>query len=493
MPSNDHQLLRAYVEAGSQEAFRELVARHADLVSRIVHKRLEDSEIAKDTIQEVFCCFARKASRLVKHPTVTGWLVRVAVLESAKAQRREINRMKRESVHAALEEVNARVETYSERDYLEVEEALAALPVGFRDAIMLRYYQREPFKIIGQQLGKSEDAAQKFVSRGMVRLRKLIGRSEAGTAGLLASALVMRPSTAEAAQSISFAAMEAAAAKVPPTLLLTVMTANQLKLLAGLGLAATIPMVYQWHCRTSSAEVEAPEARVANSSGDQEVTSDSLAVSPSPLPLKRDRDEPKTPTDWRAQRFTNLIADLTDEEWKIRRGAAGTLKGSDVPGELAVPALAKALADEEWQVRKEVALALESYGEEAKEAVPALIEAMSDEEWQVRNASAMALVSNPNNEAVSALSKALADEQWHVAANAGTALGAIGAEASEATADLMQALEHEQWHVRSGAAYALGSIGDSDAIEPLRAYLNDEEEQVVKAVRQALDALGDLP
>ena len=177
--------------------------------------------------------------------------------------------------------------------------------------------------------------------------------------------------------------------------ILSLMTANQIKLAAAIGFAAFIPVAYQW--KVSSSEDRSPNASMSAQQVDLlDGTPKASPVAPSsPTQSASPRKavlEPRAPGDWQAQRFRFLVADLSDEEWKICRGAAVTLKGSDTPAELAVPALAKALADEEWQVRKETAPALATYGEEANAGVPALIEALRDEEWHVRNASAMALV-----------------------------------------------------------------------------------------------------
>ena len=492
MATEDHELLRVFVRTGSQEAFSELVGRHADLVSRVIEKRLGNAETGRDVLQEVFCCLARKAPRLLGHPAIGGWLVRAAVFESQKAQRKEMNRVQREIMHVAAEECRHHVSEYTEQDFLAVENALVELPSATRDAIMLRFYHQVPYRVIGERLGRTEDAAQKLVSRGVERLRKTVCRSEATILGLLASAFVMRPTPIEAAQPIAAAALNTISAKVSANVCLTLMTTNQIKLASALGLVALIPVAYQWKVRSSTDRspippVEAPQIEpndgVANSSPARQVSSTMLAQPRRAVPKLR------MPQGWKARRSNVLVADLSDQEWKIRRGAAATIKGSDLPADLVVPALAKALADEEWQVRHEAALALATYGEEADSAVPAQIGVLNDEEWQVRNASAMALVSLASKAAVPALAAVLADEQWHVAANAAVALGGIGSEALDSTPALVKALDHEQWHVRNGAAYALGTIGASDSADQLRRLLQDEEPLVVKTATEALTRL----
>ena len=313
-----------------------------------------------------------------------------------------------------------------------------------------------------------------------------------------------------------------------------IMTAHLLKVSIGAGVVILLCVVLYWNMRPVTSEqprhAVGPVIEESVGEGGRPLSKGSAALSgdSEKTSVRSDvlRAEPKAATDWRARRFQNLIDDLTDGEWKIRRGAAAVLKDGEVPAELAVPALTDALADEEWHVRKAVAEALAVYGEDAVSAVPelinalkdeewhvrkpatealgtigsggdevasALIRTLSDEEWQVRNAAAVALVAIPNNSAVSALGKALTDEEWHVAANASMALAEIGPEAEPSVPELMQALKHKEWHVRNNAAYALGLIGSDSAVSSLNALLSDEEPQVGATAREALGRLQGGP
>ena len=74
MEANDWQLLREYVDNGSEAAFGKLVVRHMQLVYWTCRRDLRDPELAEETAQDVFLLLARKASGLSSDVCVSGWL-----------------------------------------------------------------------------------------------------------------------------------------------------------------------------------------------------------------------------------------------------------------------------------------------------------------------------------------------------------------------------------------------------------------------------------
>ena len=70
-----------------------------------------------------------------------------------------------------------------------LDEALAALPSHDRDAVLLRFISRKPFSQVGAEIGLSEDAAKKRVSRALARMREFFMRR--GTTLSVAAVAVM--------------------------------------------------------------------------------------------------------------------------------------------------------------------------------------------------------------------------------------------------------------------------------------------------------------
>src|ERR1041384_6073466 len=70
-----------------------------------------------------------------------------------------------------------------------LDEAMADLSDEDRQAVLLRYFKNHDFRIVGQALGMSDDAAQKRVSRAVERLRGFFAKRgvTVGAGGLVAA------------------------------------------------------------------------------------------------------------------------------------------------------------------------------------------------------------------------------------------------------------------------------------------------------------------
>ena len=75
--TDDFQLLRRYVESGSEEAFAQLVERYLDLVYSAALRQVGgDAQLAQDVVQTVFAALSRKARGFANHTVLGGWLYR---------------------------------------------------------------------------------------------------------------------------------------------------------------------------------------------------------------------------------------------------------------------------------------------------------------------------------------------------------------------------------------------------------------------------------
>ena len=191
--SSDRELLRLYAQERSETAFAELVGRYVDLVYSAALRVLRgDTHLAQDVAQMVFTDLARKAGGLPRDVVLPGWLYRNASFTAAKAVRSESRRRNREQTAIQMKAIDHQAEPTWEQIADHLDDALKQLTEADRDAIVLRFLQRQDLRSVGLALGISDDAAQKRVGRAVEKLRDIFSGTRAGeklTAATLASVL----------------------------------------------------------------------------------------------------------------------------------------------------------------------------------------------------------------------------------------------------------------------------------------------------------------
>jgi HEAT repeat protein len=119
-----------------------------------------------------------------------------------------------------------------------------------------------------------------------------------------------------------------------------------------------------------------------------------------------------------------------------------------------------------------------------------LIDSLEDKDAVIRANAARALGFIGDPQAISALTKALKDPERNVRRAAVYGLGEIQeAKGSGAVPALVMALKDEYWFVRSEAAQALGKIRDPRGTAPLFGLLDDSDNSVKNAAKNALITL----
>src|SRR5947207_13224664 len=248
----DQQLLRDYTGRRSEAAFAELVRRHVDFVYSAALRMVRDAHLAEDVAQGVFVALAENAQQLRERPALSGWLHRTAQNLAANTVRSDVRRRAREQEAAAMNELHD-PDAVWEHIAPHLDNALGELNEADRDALLLRYFQRQSAREMAQTLGTSEDAAQKRVSRAVERLREFLAKRgvTVGASGLVvvisANAVQAAPvglavtiSTAALAGTTIVTAANAAATKpIAMTTLQKAIVTTTLAVAAGTGIYET--------------------------------------------------------------------------------------------------------------------------------------------------------------------------------------------------------------------------------------------------------------
>jgi len=202
---SDGQLLRRYVDEGSQSAFTELVQRHVNLVYHAALRRVgRNAHSADDVTQKVFSQLARKAKSLQDHPNLVGWLytsTRFAAADSVRGERRR--RVHEREAHL-MSELDS---TSPDARHLEsfLDEAMDLLDERDREAVLLHFFKGLSFVEVGAALSLSADAARMRVSRALSRLRADLAKRGVASSATVLTAVLSTQSTIAAPAPLALA------------------------------------------------------------------------------------------------------------------------------------------------------------------------------------------------------------------------------------------------------------------------------------------------
>jgi len=192
----DHELLRQYVEAGSEAAFAELMRRHLDMVYSAALRLVGGNRpLAEEVTQTVFTALARQAPSLLRHPTLAGWLHTATHFTAHKARRGEMRLATHEQEAFAMQDTAAQPEIHWQELCAELDGLVNSLKPDDRNAVLLRFFENKTHGEIGAVLGLSENAARMRVDRALEKLRGLFHRRGVNVASATLAASLTANST----------------------------------------------------------------------------------------------------------------------------------------------------------------------------------------------------------------------------------------------------------------------------------------------------------
>ena len=195
---SDWQILRDYVDRGSDAAFEQLVKRHVDMVYGTAMRLVSDPHTAQDITQAVFILLAQKARGLSSSVVLGGWLYRTTTLVAKRALRTQFRQQRREQEAFLAPENDATDEKWQElAPHLDA--ALTDLAAADRTAVIMRFLQQRSFREVAEALKVSEDAAKKRVSRAIEKLKQSLTARGVGVASTAALATLLTTQSALAA------------------------------------------------------------------------------------------------------------------------------------------------------------------------------------------------------------------------------------------------------------------------------------------------------
>lgn len=177
----DEELMTAYV-AGDSGAFEHLFERYAGLLYRVVRRRLESDDDARDVVQQTMLQLHRARHDFRSGSPLRPWLFTIA-LNLVREQHRRRGRRREQPLddeqraQASPEPLPEAAREARER-HVRVRAALASLPEQQRQVIELHLFEDTPYDEIAQIVGASVAAVRVRAHRGYERLRQILPRHE---------------------------------------------------------------------------------------------------------------------------------------------------------------------------------------------------------------------------------------------------------------------------------------------------------------------------
>ncbi len=268
---SDFELLQQFARAGNQNAFRDLVRRHIDLVFATALHKIGDAGGAEEISQNVFSALARKAWQFAPDDSLPAWLHKTALLESKQWLRGELRRRRREETAA---ELGTTMKTPDEKTAFNalvplLDDALLSLREKDRAALLLRFYEKQSLGAVGVSLGVSEDTAQKRVQSALEKLSQFFQRRGYKTATVVAATAAMQHTAASASAATISIVANAAIKSAPPALaglsavLARLVTLTKVQTAAVCIAMAIVPLAWKWeHIRQTENAVTNLQAKL---------------------------------------------------------------------------------------------------------------------------------------------------------------------------------------------------------------------------------------
>jgi RNA polymerase sigma factor (sigma-70 family) len=269
---DDAGLLSQYVSDRSEDAFRELVNRHLNLVYSAALRQVGgDTHKAQDVVQTVFADLARKASSVARHPTLSGWLYSSTHFAAAKVLRSERRRQHREQKAHMMESLLGESGPATNWEQLRpvLDDVMHELGARQRTALVLRFFEQRPTTEISRVLGLTERGVRKNLDGSLERLRIALRKRgiDSTTAALatLLSTETMLAAPAGLAATVGTSALAAAGGALGATGTLATLHLMTTKLTIGilgaLAVAATGGIIFERNANQKLLETNAALTR----------------------------------------------------------------------------------------------------------------------------------------------------------------------------------------------------------------------------------------
>lgn len=175
---------------GDQKAFEELYELYWPEVYTMIYRRINDREVTKDILQEIFINLWNYRHRIIAERSLAPWLNSAAKRQTISWYRKQISTKQRETFYqesgTLIVPAPTELETKELQELLDLE--IEKMPDNMKLAFRLSRFENKSIREIATELSLSEQTVRNNISMALERLRLLTKRfysEPANLAGVL--------------------------------------------------------------------------------------------------------------------------------------------------------------------------------------------------------------------------------------------------------------------------------------------------------------------
>ena len=180
MDGKDEQRCIDRVLGGEVNAFGTLVVRYQKPIFNLMYRTMGSTDEAADLTQETFIKVYENLERFQSNRRFFPWLYAIGLNVARDFVRKNKSRIEANTENdpekfSECDFAGEQEKNLSESlDFQRLEKALRALPIIYREALILRYHEELSMRGVAEALSISVSAAKMRVSRGLEMLRQSI-------------------------------------------------------------------------------------------------------------------------------------------------------------------------------------------------------------------------------------------------------------------------------------------------------------------------------
>lgn len=165
--------------AGDERAFAQIIDTYGNLLLRTAYLLVHDEEAAKDIVQDSFILAWKNMAKLREPSFLRAWLLKIVVNQSMSWKRqwaRKATLLREQFTQSYIDDTIQSADFARGRmeDRLDVEQAIALLPLNQRAVLVLFYYHRMTMPDIAAMLGVAENTLRKRLQAALDKMRRAL-------------------------------------------------------------------------------------------------------------------------------------------------------------------------------------------------------------------------------------------------------------------------------------------------------------------------------